>query len=153
MSKSAEKVSVGIPPRTFAESPRRVQTAEIPIPPSTNHLFRATFDRKTGRPKRVVTDEYQAFRIQADIAMRGQLKPCLRYPVEVEVRIVGGLGFPESRDCDNTAKAVLGSLKEALIIKSDSVRWVNRTIQSYERPSGRSPVATCRVIITEAPGE
>ena len=55
-------------------------------------------------------------------------------PVYVTIDVLGGRGFPTSRDIDNTCKAILDSLEDARVIANDNVQFVHRVQATYFTP-------------------
>lgn len=120
----------------------------LPIPPSTNALF-----LETGNPKcpRVKTPEYKAWLAVAVHKLRAA-GARVRCPVRIQIFIVAGKGFSESRDLDNVAKPVCDSLVTAGIIPGDSVKHVKGVSIEYDEIKKRFSMAfveaaECRVYV------
>ena len=105
----------------------------LPPPISTNNLFANVPGRG-----RIATQDYKAWKLQADQLLRAQTRPRFLTPVFVSLMLgeidVGNM------DSDNAAKAAIDALKRAQIIVDDSRRWV-RSSRSTWVPGFRGIVA------------
>ena len=55
-------------------------------------------------------------------------------PVYIDLTIMGGKGFPRSRDCDNALKAVVDAVELAGIIANDNCQHVHQVQSRYYPP-------------------
>lgn len=112
-----------------------MESARVLLPPpiSTNNLFANVPGRG-----RIATQDYKAWKLQADQLLRAQTRPRFLTPVFVSLMLgeidVGNM------DSDNAAKAAIDALKRAQIIVDDSRRWV-RSSRSTWVPGFRGIVA------------
>lgn len=112
-----------------------MESARVLLPPpiSTNSLFANVPGRG-----RIATQDYKAWKLQADQLLRAQTRPRFLTPVFVSLMLgeidVGNM------DSDNAAKAAIDALKRAQIIVDDSRRWV-RSSRSTWVPGFRGIVA------------
>jgi Holliday junction resolvase RusA-like endonuclease len=115
-------------------APKRASAdrATVPVPPSTNNLFR------TVGVRRFRTKEYVAWSQLAEPVL-ATIRPPESLPVVVVVRIAGKLNV--QRDLDNTLKPVGDALVAAGVLPEDDVRHVVGWDVRYERGEGE-PVAT-----------
>lgn len=116
-------------------SAARVQSVQIPIPPSVNDLT-ATVWRGKGRASRVKTAAQREFLTKAEHAIRLGMKPVTAYPVHVSVTVIGGKGFPASRDVSNAIKAAEDALVQAGIIENDSREFVRKSGAEFIQATG-----------------
>jgi Holliday junction resolvase RusA-like endonuclease len=113
----------------------------LPIPPSTNHLWRVV-SRRVVRSRR-----YAAWRGQAADLLRMQLPRVTRYPVAVQVTIHGGRGWRADRDLDNVLKAVLDALVASERLVDDSTQYVRSVRLDYRPPADTTADAACLVSV------
>ena len=116
---------------------------ELPIPPSVNNLFLNAGGR------RVISANYMKWKSDAGWTLRVQNPAQFTVPVMLSLTILGGKGFPISRDLDNCWKAVQDLLKEHCVIPGDSVVWVRELHSYYDPPADKSQPARCWVEIIE----
>jgi Holliday junction resolvase RusA-like endonuclease len=115
----------------------RVQSCQIPIPPSANHLTDSVW-RGKGKVARVKTKEHREFADAAEKAIRLAMLPVQRFPVQIHISIIGSKGFPISRDVSNCAKAAEDALVRAEIIPDDKRKFVFRSSQEFIEGKGES---------------
>jgi Holliday junction resolvase RusA-like endonuclease len=116
---------------------------EVPIPPSTNHLWEIVFRR--GRPTKVKTKQYQSWLEVAVLQLRVGLGKA-PVPACVAILIRGGKGWGKHRDIDNVVKAVIDALVHAELLQDDSCDFVHGVSVSYLQPIEGMP-AGCFVRI------
>lgn len=83
----------------------------LPVPPSTNNLFKSVGKR------RVTSDAYQAWQTHAGIALASQRPGSIGGPVDVSIECKRG---NRRRDIDNIAKAPLDLLVKHRVLADDS---------------------------------
>lgn len=109
---------------------------EVPMPPSTNHLW--TQFVKAGRAVRVRSREYTKWARGAALAVRLQGVATPEPPVAVTVAIEGGKGFTRQRDIDNFSKATLDLMKDVGVLESDNLCNVIELRLTFRRVKGAS---------------
>lgn len=113
---------------------RSTVTVEVPIPPSTNHLWRVVRHqrgRRAGQATVAKSRQYSSWLEVAVMLLRLGL-PRMAGAVGVTVTIRGGEGWDVSRrDLDNTIKAVCDALVHAGRIPDDTTRFVTRIELRY----------------------
>lgn len=123
-------------------------TANLPIPPSTNHLRGVSLrkSKTTGRTKAIQhkTSEYKAWQQAAVAAVKADMKPAEKFPVSITVRIFGGDGWNPARDVSNVIKPVEDALVKAKVLPDDNCKYVNCIRAEYFPPS-EGDKATCLV--------
>lgn len=114
-------------------APRRASadSATVPVPPSTNNLFR------TVGVKRFRTKEYVAWSALAEPIL-ATIRPPKEYPVMVVMRVTGKLNV--QRDIDNLIKPVSDALVAAGVITDDDCRRVTDWDVKYRRSDGEPAV-------------
>lgn len=118
---------------------------EVPIPPSTNALWRAVRNRGPGAKVKVVKSAaYRAWTDAAVMLLRLGL-PVARSPVAVRVVITGGKGWAAKRDIDNAVKAVLDAVKLAGRVPDDDCERVTDVYAVYLPPKANGAAARCEV--------
>lgn len=113
---------------TTAAARLGVKTVEVPIPPSTNHLWRVV--RRGGKARVIKSAHYRQWLDVAVLAFRLQLRR-VRGPARLEMVVVGGKGWRSNRDLSNTLKAVEDALVAAGILEDDSTKFVVETRQRF----------------------
>jgi Holliday junction resolvase RusA-like endonuclease len=124
-------------------------TIDLPIPPSVNDLLRPVIRRrKCGRlyPRMLRSPEYQSWLEAAVLLLRVGMRPAMRFPIRLSIEIIGGSGFPVTRDLDNTIKAIQDAMVHAERLPNDDVRHVSSLAAIYSPGDG---AALCRVSIEE----
>lgn len=126
-----------------------MKTVKIPIPPSGNHMYNQRVIEKWvetgGRMKKVFqtikfpTEEYKAWLDQASPLIEEAFTD-MAAPVVVFIRIYGGSGFPESRDCDNVQKCI-GDALQIREFEDKSIRGSNK-----RRPYGAGVLQNDNVV-------
>jgi Holliday junction resolvase RusA-like endonuclease len=114
------------------DAPKRasVDTVQVPLPPSTNNLFR------TSGQFRFKTSEYKSW-IAVAQPILASLKPPTKLPCAVVVRIVGKVN--RARDCDNFLKPIGDCLKSAGVIDDDNLIRIGQW-DILHLPSDAEPV-------------
>lgn len=100
---------------------------KLPIPPSTNKLWMICRRWDKGRKVTFIgrTREFESWLQHAALLCRVAIPTVRRYPVEIEVSIVGGRGFDgHRRDLDNCLKAVQDAVKHSGRIEDDTCRHI-----------------------------
>lgn len=117
---------------------------ELPIPPSTNQLFRARQRGRRGHfyKSRVYMDWLREVSL---VVPRG--KP-IEGLAEIEIEIHGGTGWTHRRDLDNTNKAVIDLLKNKNYIHDDNTKHVRKITTSYHAPTLKNSRAVCVVLLS-----
>jgi len=64
------------------------------------------------------------------IIKEGLRKP-ERFPVNIEITVVAGRGWNDSRDIDNTIKPLVDLLVRAEVLPDDKTQYVNRVTARY----------------------
>jgi Holliday junction resolvase RusA-like endonuclease len=118
------------------------QRCFIPVPPSVNNLFLSTGKR------RMRTQAYDAWLVEAIIRMQIDLTPVKVYPVAVFIHVEGGKNFRASRDIANCEKAATDALVKAGILEDDCIRCLWDTAQSYRPRTGEAD-SVCYVEVTD----
>ena len=116
-------------------------TLELPIPPTTNHLFITS-----GRFRRI-SPKYAAWRVCAGKKLTEQNPHQMKGLVRLEIAIHAGKGFPVDRDLDNCFKAILDLLVTHKVVEADDVRTVLSVYAEYIPNSGKRGEARCIVSI------
>lgn len=112
-------------------TPKRASAdrARIPVPPSTNNLFR-------GNGKlRFRTSEYKAWAALAEPIL-ATLRPPAAFPVAVVVRVFGKINV--QRDLDNLLKPIGDALVASGALPADDVRRVAKWEVTYEAGAGEA---------------
>lgn len=123
-------------------------TIELPMPPTTNHLFVNAWGNRKG-----CTEEYQAWKLEAGWILQGyHLAPCTR-PVRLGMVIHGGKGFTRGCDLTNRWKALEDLLVSHGILKDDNVQYVVGHTDDYVPPTEKGQQARCILTIEEIEGE
>jgi Holliday junction resolvase RusA-like endonuclease len=97
----------------------------VPLPPSTNHLFRTAM--KKGVPIRVKAGKYKDWLAKAVPIFQTMRK--LTPPLRAMIVYHGPLN--EARDGDNMVKPILDAAKLGAAIQDDSLRFVRECRWSY----------------------
>lgn len=127
---------------------------KLPIPPSTNQLWRIVQGAVRGRNgggrklySRIArTRKFEVWLAEAALLCRVGLPTAKRYPVEIEVTIVGGKDFDaRRRDLDNCLKAVQDAVKHSGRIEDDTCRHIAAVRMTFE--PGQGAAAECWVAI------
>ena len=140
--KALIKTTGQVLPDGFLEEGRPTETEailELPIPPTTNHLF------ITVRGRRIVSPDYTVWRTEAGKKLQGQSPAHIVGPVHLKLTIHGGKGFPVNRDLDNCFKAVLDLLVTHNVVEADDIRIVRSVYAEYLAPINRKAEARCTV--------
>ena len=127
-------------------------SAEVPIPPSANHLWRAVSRmNRRGIRKTFVTKtlRYKHWLEEAVLLLRCGLSKPRSYPVGVRIAIRGGKGWDVRRDLDNATKALVDAIKHADRIPDDSTEYVDRIELEYIPPTHKNARAGCTVELVE----
>lgn len=114
---------------------------QLPIPPSANHIFRATRRGKVYRSKKYV-NWHQAAELMALGTRKG--KPPSP-PYSITMNILGGSGWRKDRDLDNAWKPVLDLLQHMHIIREDNCQHITSLLITYQPGTGGP--AECHVHI------
>ena len=123
---------------------------EIPIPPSTNQIWRSY------RGRVVKSAKYKKW--LSDTAWLMKRLGSVQHPVAVKVGIVSGKGWRKGRDLDNILKPVLDALVASSVIEDDStshvvsinMEFVQRTILKRQtKKAFRETPALCWVDVQE----
>ncbi len=105
---------------------------EIPIPPSTNQLYRNV----TGKG-RVKTSKYKYWLKDTLWTLKAAV-PVLVPPVKLVVTIHGGKGFSTASDISNRMKAVEDALVSTGRLEDDTVKSVTECRQRYVEGEGKA---------------
>jgi Holliday junction resolvase RusA-like endonuclease len=71
-------------------------------------------------------------RIETNIPkIQSQMEPAIKFPVEIEIKVVEGYGFTDKSDIDNCGKAVVDALVRANIIPDDNIKYVVRVEEKF----------------------
>ena len=116
-------LNIPAPKRASADS------AEVPVPPSTNNLFRGTGNR------RFRTREYKDWAEVAELIL-ATLRPPTAFPCAIVVRVRGKLNV--QRDLDNLLKPIGDALVASGALPADDVRRVAKWEVSYEAGPGEA---------------
>ena len=114
----------------------------IPIPPSTNKLY-----RNVSRKGRVKTTQYKSWLSEALWLLKSGL-PTLTPPVKLGVTIYGGKGFSVDSDISNRMKAAEDALVAAGRLENDNVKFVIECRQRYFPPE-KGDYARCVLTIVD----
>lgn len=114
---------------------------QLPIPPSVNHIFRATRRGTVYRSKKY-TDWHKEAELMASTTRKGK-KPAP--PYAVTMNIIGGHGWRKDRDLDNTWKPVLDLLQHLHLIAEDNCQHITSLTVTYQPGTGGP--AECHVHI------
>ena len=87
----------------------------LPVPPSTNNLFR------TAASRRVRTAAYNAWRDAAGWEIKLQRPPALHPPLRTCLRVLIQAPLGQNRDIDNAIKPLLDVLVKMGVIADDSL--------------------------------
>lgn len=113
-----------------AASRGTLSSIEVPVPPSTNHLF-ANIPGKG----RIRTRAYKSWQELAYPFLSQVARPT-RFPVAVLIVVSGNIN--PSRDIANVEKAVVDGLVHCGVLPDDSVRYVNDNRQLYVGGDGEA---------------
>lgn len=116
-----------------ATRPGNRERVQLPLPPSTNNLY-----RNAGKRGRVPTREYEAWKAVAD-GIAATLMPPASYPCRFRWLLHGKIN--QGRDGDNTLKALLDAAVRVGVIPDDSLKYVRAWVGEYI-PSSVKPYAT-----------
>lgn len=114
---------------------------ELPIPPSANHIFRASRRGQVYRSKKY-TDWHKAAELMAYATKKGKV---INPPYAITMEIIGGSGWRKDRDLDNCWKPVLDLLQHLQIIQEDNCQHITRLVVTYSKGDGRP--AECHLTI------
>ncbi|NBV59714.1 MAG: RusA family crossover junction endodeoxyribonuclease [Rhodobacteraceae bacterium] len=114
---------------------------QLPIPPSVNHIFRATRRGTVYRSKKYV-DWHHAAELMAHATKKGKVPPP---PFNIIMNILGGSGWRKDRDLDNCWKPVLDLLQHLHIIPEDNCQTITSLTVTYQKGCGGP--AECHVHI------
>jgi crossover junction endodeoxyribonuclease RusA len=117
---------------------------QLPIPPSVNHIFRATRRGTVYRSKKYV-QWHQAAELMAKETKKGKVPAP---PYAVTMNIIGGSGWRKDRDLDNIWKPVLDLLQHLHIIAEDNCQHITSLLVTYQ--TGFGWPAECHVHIKGA---
>lgn len=115
----------GWPPTGYGSGDSGPISADLPLPPSTNHLF------LTRGRRRVKTPAYRTWLALAVPQLRVLQRP-ERFPVELRVTLIGGSGLNETRDLDNILKPVQDAIVNAGVLPADDLRFVAAISAKYQ---------------------
>ena len=115
---------------------------EIPMPPSTNHLYA---NRRRGRHR---TPKYTAWMEEAIWTIKAAI-PILEPPIKIGITIYGGKGFSIQSDVSNRMKAPEDALVKSGRLEDDTVQFVHECRQRYFVPQGTDDVARCVLTIVD----
>jgi len=115
----------------------------LPIPPSTNQLFRA--GRRKGHFHK--SRAYQLWLQEANL-LTPQGKP-IDGVAEITIEIHGGKGWTHRRDLDNTNKAVIDLLRWKSYLHDDNTNHVTKITTEYIKPTDPATRAFCKVLIAK----
>lgn len=101
----------------------RMMTAQLPYPPSANHL------RIPARGRLISSPEYRAWQESAEWIIRQAMTAVVRYPARVWITLQT---TNTRRDIDNAVKPTLDALVKAGILKDDNVGCVNRLFIAHQ---------------------
>lgn len=115
---------------------------DLPIPPSTNHIWRAARGRvyKSGK--------YTNWLSHADrvVAFQECKIRQVRRPVKVEIVITPGKGWRANRDLDNCVKPILDYLVNRGWIEDDCAQFVRQVTIRLNDSSASEAYATVSII-------
>ena len=123
------------------------QTVVVPIPPSTNGIWRVV--RRRHRSSMVLSRNYRNWLTITTALMRQQLHPA-QYPCRVIITITGGKGWRVTRDLDNVIKPVVDALRYAHVLPDDSCQYVVYVSAAYVENARKSSPAECIITIAQA---
>lgn len=109
----------------------------IPAPPSSNHLFRNATNRKTGKPIRVKSNEYNDW-IASVLGELATLAPPASYPCRYRLLLTGKWNV--LRDGENAQKGVLDAAIKAGVIPDDSLKYIWGGSWDYEGGLGEARI-------------
>ncbi|WP_298962432.1 RusA family crossover junction endodeoxyribonuclease [uncultured Methylobacterium sp.] len=118
---------------------------DLPLPTSTNRIWRRGHSRRTGRTWTYLSTSYQTWKTKADDALR-ELKatgPIERISGPFDVHLVISKAKRFKTDLDNRTKAALDWATQAGLIDDD--KFQNRVVIEW----GRAPKGA-RLTLTEA---
>lgn len=122
--------------------------AKIPIPPSTNELWKPIVRRARGGrtyADLVPSKKYADWLKVAILLLRVGLDRAKSYPVRIVVEVTGGDGWPQTRrDIGNVIKATEDALVKAQRIEDDSTEFVHESVGRFVPGDGK---AVCRVMV------
>lgn len=129
--------------RTLGDNVRHlIAEFDLPIPPSTNHIWRAA------RGKVYKSSKYTAWLNESDHAIAVQ--ECkihqARRPVKVLILITPGKGWRSNRDLDNCAKPILDYLVARGWLEDDSCQFVREVTVRLNDSSASMAYATVSLI-------
>lgn len=111
-------------------------TIDLPMPPSTNSIWRRGWNRKTGQPVTYLNKTYKDWKLRADAELEKQHpgpRPLLTGAFNVRLVLAAHKRF--KMDLDNRIKAALDWAKQAGLIADD--KYQNRvTLEWGDVPSG-----------------
>lgn len=114
--------------------------AELPIPPSVNHLF------VTRGNRRFKSELYREWLRSVDAPLRRLARPT-RFPVAIEVTVFGPINW--SRDLDNLLKPLGDAMVATGVLPGDSVQHVAKWSVEWKPRACQSPVALVRLVPIE----
>ena len=129
--------------RTLGDDVRHlIAEFDLPIPPSTNHIWRGV-GRRIHKSKK-----YQAWLTESDAAILVQ--ECkihqARRPVKVLILITPGKGWRSNRDLDNCAKPILDYLVARGWLEDDSCQFVREvTVRLNDSAASMAYVTVSRI--------
>ena len=126
------------------------QTIVVPIPPSTNGIWRMV--RRRHRSVLVVSKHYRNWLDVTIALMRHHLQPA-QCPCRIDITIQGGKGWRITRDLDNVIKPVVDALRYAHVLPDDSCQYVVFVSASYVPCEIRRTNAECIITISEVKNE
>ena len=109
-------------------------TFELPIPTSTNHIWKAVGSRF------VLSPQYRRWIAEANTHLLVQTRP--RFPISGNIDAELRIPDKKTRDVDNCSKAVLDLLQSAEVIDND--RDINRLL--IYRSADQRP-GTCQILL------
>ena len=98
-------------------------TVELPVPPSTNAIWRVARTR-SGNASVTLARRYRDWLDEAIILLRLGMAKVKAYPVAVRIVVCRGEGWHEGRDLDNVLKPVIDAIRKAGRIVDDNGRYV-----------------------------
>lgn len=115
---------------------------DLPIPPSTNHIW------KVGRGRMHTSKKYATWLKEADRVLAFQESKIrqVRHPVKVLIVITPGKGWRSNRDLDNCAKPVLDYLVNRGWIEDDCAKFVREVTIRLNDSSASVAYATVSII-------
>lgn len=118
-------------------------SAELPMPPTANNLFATFVPKKGGKPRRIISREYKAWKKEAGAALLEQWeaadKPTIGSPYAVHI----DLNLNHQGDIANREKAIT-DLLVSTIPGFPGDQWVNRMliVRNREIKAARVEVVT-----------